>query len=213
MDSCFVYWFIFPYYCYLYWCSDHSRLGSRSPFKLVTLLFCHGPSFFEYLVTFCHNMMFQVHLVFGLPHPNHLSTSGDIQPWCTSFPIWNQSVVPCPVLTVASWPSYRFLRKQVRWSGIPISWRIFQFVVIHTTYAVSIRSVTQSCPTLCHPMDYRVHGILQAKITGLGSLSLLQGIFPTQGSKPGLPHCRQILYQLNCKRSPRILECQGAIDI
>ena len=46
-------------------------------------------------------------------------------------------------------------------------------------------------------MDYRVHGILQAKITGLGSLSLLQGIFPTQGSKPGLPHCRQILYQLS----------------
>ena len=35
----------------------------------------------------------------------------DIQPWCTPFPIWNQSVVPCPVLTVASWPTYRFLRK------------------------------------------------------------------------------------------------------
>ena len=33
---------------------------------------------------------------------------------------------------VASWPAYRFLRRQVRWSGIPISWRIFQFVVIHT---------------------------------------------------------------------------------
>ena len=42
--------------------------------------------------------------------------------------------------------------------------------------------------------------------TGVGSLSLLQGIFPTQGSKPGLPHCRQILYQLSHKRSPRILE-------
>ena len=55
----------------------------------------------------------------------------DIQPWHTPFPIWNQSVVPCPVLTVASWPAYRFLRRQVRWSGIPISWRIFQFVVIY----------------------------------------------------------------------------------
>ena len=33
---------------------------------------------------------------------------------------------------VASWPAYRFLRRQVMWSGIPISWRIFQFVVIHT---------------------------------------------------------------------------------
>ena len=41
---------------------------------------------------------------------------------------------------------------------------------------------------------------------GLGSLSLLQGIFPTQGSTPGLLHCRQILYQLSHKGSPRILE-------
>ena len=36
------------------------------------------------------------------------------------------------VLTVATWPAYRFLRRQVKWSGINISWRIFQFVVIHT---------------------------------------------------------------------------------
>ena len=56
----------------------------------------------------------------------------NIQPWHTPFPIWNQSVVPCPVLTVASWPAYRFLKRQVRWSGIPISFSIFQFVVIHT---------------------------------------------------------------------------------
>jgi len=41
------------------------------------------------------------------------------------------SVVPCPVLTVASWPAYRFLKRQVRRSGIPISFRIFQFVVIY----------------------------------------------------------------------------------
>ena len=62
-----------------------------------------------------------------------LNKQGDnIQPWCSPFPIWNQSVVTCPVLTVASWPPYRFLRRQVRSSGIPISLRIFQFVVIHT---------------------------------------------------------------------------------
>ena len=42
--------------------------------------------------------------------------------------------------------------------------------------------------------------------TGVGSLSLLQGILPTQGSNPGLPHCRRILYQLSHKGSPRILE-------
>ena len=38
--------------------------------------------------------------------------------------------------------------------------------------------------------------------TGVGSLSLLQGIFPTQRSNPGLPHCRQILYQLSHQGSP-----------
>ena len=42
--------------------------------------------------------------------------------------------------------------------------------------------------------------------TGVGSLSLLQGIFPTQGSNPGLLHCRWILYQLSHKGSPWILE-------
>ena len=41
---------------------------------------------------------------------------------------------------------------------------------------------------------------------GMGSLSLLQGIFPTQRSNPGLPHCRRILYQLSHKVRPRILE-------
>ena len=44
------------------------------------------------------------------------------------------------------------------------------------------------------------------QITGVGSLSLLQGIFPTQGLSPGLPHCRRILYLLSQKGSPRILE-------
>ena len=42
--------------------------------------------------------------------------------------------------------------------------------------------------------------------TGVGSLSLLQGIFPTQGSNPGLRYCRQILYQLSHQGSPRKLE-------
>ena len=55
-----------------------------------------------------------------------LNKQGDnIQPWHTPFPIWNQPVVPCPVLTVASWPAYRILRRQVRWRGIPISFKNF----------------------------------------------------------------------------------------
>ena len=61
----------------------------------------------------------------------------------TPFPIRNQSIVPCPVLTVASWLAYRFLRRQVRWPGIPISWRIFQFVVIHTVKGFGIVNDTE----------------------------------------------------------------------
>ena len=45
-------------------------------------------------------------------------------------------------------------------------------------------NVTQSCPTLCDPIDYTVHGILQAGIVQWKYLSLLQGIFPTQGLNP-----------------------------
>ena len=52
--------------------------------------------------------------------------------------------------------------------------------------------VTQSCLTLYDPMDYKGHGILQARILE-GSLSILQGIFPTQGLNLGLLLCRQIL--------------------
>ena len=49
----------------------------------------------------------------------------NIQPWCTPFPILNHSVVSCLVLTIASWPAYRFLRRPERWSGILISLRFF----------------------------------------------------------------------------------------
>ena len=55
-----------------------------------------------------------------------LNQQGDSrQPCRTPFSILNQSVVPYRVLTVASWSAYRFLRRQVRWSGIPISLRAF----------------------------------------------------------------------------------------
>ena len=66
--------------------------------------------------------------------------------------------------------------------------------------------VAHSCLTLCNPMDCTVHGILRARILKVGSLSPLQGIFPTQGSNPGLLHCRQIHHQLSHKGSPRLRE-------
>ena len=68
----------------------------------------------------------------------------DIQPWYTPLPVWNQSVVPCPVLTLASWPAYRFLRKQVRWSGMPISLRIFHCLLWSTLSKASASQWSRS---------------------------------------------------------------------
>ena len=62
--------------------------------------------------------------------------------------------------------------------------------------------VAQSCPTLRDPMEYRVHGILQARILEWIAFPFCKGIFPTQGLKPRLPHCGWILYQLSHKGSP-----------
>ena len=68
-----------------------------------------------------------------------LNKQGDnIQPWSTCFPILNQSIVPSLVLTVAPCAAYRFFRRQVKWSAISISWRIFQFVMIHTVKGFSV---------------------------------------------------------------------------
>ena len=71
--------------------------------------------------------------------------------------------------------------------------------------------VAQLCPALCNPMycslpGSPVHGDSPGKNTGVGCHALLQGIFPTQGLNPGLPHCRWILYCLSHQGSPRILE-------
>ena len=67
--------------------------------------------------------------------------------------------------------------------------------------------ITQSCPILCNPMDCSlpgssVHLDSPGKNTTTGCHSFLQGIFPTQGSNPGLLHGRQILYHLSCLGSP-----------
>ena len=82
------------------------------------------------LIPACDSSSLAFHMMYS---EYKLNKQGDnIQPWHSPFPIWNQSVAPCLVLTVASWSAYRFLRKQVRWSGIPISQNFPQFVVIHT---------------------------------------------------------------------------------
>ena len=109
-----------------------------------------------------------------------MGKQGDsIQPWCTLFlilnPILNNgTIVPCPVQTIASWLAYSFLRRQVSWSGILISFKNFpQFVVIHTVKSFSVVNeaevdVCLKLPCFLHdPMNVpgsSVHGIFQARI-------------------------------------------------
>ena len=66
----------------------------------------------------------------------------------------------------------------------------------------------QLCLTLFNPMDcsppgFSVHGDSPGKNAGVGCHALFQGIFPTQGSNPGLLHCRQTVYHLSHQGSPR----------
>ena len=81
------------------------------------------------------------------------------------------------------------------------------FLVTYKSRKTSEKVKVKLYPTLCNPMDYTVHGILQARVQEwVDSLSLLQGIFPTRGLKPGLRHCRWILDQLTHQGSPSILK-------
>ena len=90
----------------------------------------------------------------------------------------------------------------------------------------SLSHVRFSNPMDCSPSGSSVHGIFQARVIGWGAIafsdrlyspwnfpgrntgvrshSLLQGFFPTQGSSPGLLHCRQILYHLSHQRRPSL---------
>ena len=81
---------------------------------------------------------------------------------------------------------------------ITITFLSFNHIKISESYSVVSNSL-------------RLHGLYSpwnspGQNTGVGSLSLLQKTFPTQGSDPGLPHCKWLLYQLSHKGSPRILE-------
>ena len=79
----------------------------------------------------------------------------------------------------------------------------------HEDPSTNMEKWSKSCSVMSNSL--RPHGLYSpwnslGQNTGVGSLSLLQGIFPTQGSNPGLLHCRQIFYQLSHKGSPKILE-------
>ena len=82
------------------------------------------------LILACDSSSLAFHMMYSV---YKLNKQGDnIQPWLTPFLIWNQSVGPCPIPTIASWPAHRFLRQQIRWSGIPISLRVFHSLLWST---------------------------------------------------------------------------------
>ena len=130
-------------------------------------------------------------------------------------------------------PQPLMLKQLNYWAHMPHCWSSCAYSLCFSAWKCSEVKVAQSCPTLCDPMDYTVHWILQARIlqwvaflfsrgssqpggqtqvsciaggfftswatreaknTGVGSLSLLQQIFPTQELNQGLLHCRRILY-------------------
>ena len=113
--------------------------------------------------------------------------------------LYQQSHLGSP--RILEWVAYPFSSR----SSWPRNWTGVSCIAGEFFSNWAIREAPPTCilihwtNTLCDPMDYRLHGILQARILEVGSLSLLQGIFPTQGWDPGLPHCKWILYQLSHK--------------
>ena len=124
---------------FIFWMVSFKAAFSLSTFTLIKRLFsCSSLSAIRVVSTACLRLLIFLpailipacassrlafHMMYSAYNLN--KQDDNIQPWCTPFSIWNQSGVQCPVLTVTSWPAHRFLRRQVRWSGIPISWRIF----------------------------------------------------------------------------------------
>ena len=88
---------------------------------------------------------------------------------------------------------------------IPLTPTFICILNLSLSLSFSLCLVSQSCLTLCNPMDCSLPGSsfcgdFPGKNTGVGCHALLQGIFPTRGLNPGLPHCRQILYNLSQNR-------------
>ena len=75
------------------------------------------------LIPVCNSSSLSFHMMYSAYTLN--KSRDNMQPWCIQIPILNQSAVPCPDLTVASWSTHRFIRRLVNWPRIPVSLRIF----------------------------------------------------------------------------------------
>ena len=106
----------------------------------------------------------------------------------------SESGHPCP------FPDYR--ENACRFSPLfAVCLLYMDFIMLKYVHSMPTLWHTQSCLTLCDPMDCSSWSS-PSQHTGVDSLSLLQGIFLTQESNPGLVHCRRTLYQLSLKGSP-----------
>ena len=116
---------------FIFWMQNFKPSFSLSSFTFIKRLFCSSSlsairvvHIWDYWY-FCGNL--DASLCFIQPGISSMMYSayksnkqGDnIQCWHTPFPIWNQSIVPCPILAVASWPACRFLRRQVNGMEFP----------------------------------------------------------------------------------------------
>ena len=131
---------------FVFWMLSFKSAFSPSSFTFIKRLFCSSLLsvirfvssahlrllifFPAVLIPACASSSPEFHVMYSAFKLN--KQGGTVHPWCTPFPILNLSAVPYPVLTVVSWTAYRFLRRQVRRSGIPISLKIFHSLLRST---------------------------------------------------------------------------------
>ena len=146
----------------------------HSPFTFIKRLFCSFLFSAIRVISFEHHCLLifllailiptcasSFNLAFCMMYSAHkLNKQGEnIQPGCTPFPTWNKSVVPCPVLTVASWRVHRVLRRQVKWFGISISWRIYHSLCdphsqrVWHSHKAEVDVFLELSWSFCDPMD------------------------------------------------------------
>ena len=108
---------------------------------------------------------------------------------------WNE--MSLRELATQAWKHQQQLEKQ--------SFHFYIIEILHQRGSTRVGYESENCSVVSDPLWH--HGLdSPGQNTGVGSLSLLQGIFPTQGSNQGLLHCRHIPYQLSQQGSPRVLE-------
>ena len=114
------------------------------------------------------------------------------------FHMYNIIFLLLYILMQAHHQKFSFHPSSHSWSSLRISSSHLPL----PSYPLEVK-VTQWCPVLCDPQGLYNPWNSPSWNTGVGSLSLPQGIFPTQGSNPGLPQCRRILHPLSHQGSPK----------